>query len=153
MKWLDYFVPLKHLILGGDLKLHLSLLGYRDEDERGSILTHLLLSKNLTLINDIEAPPSFIGQPNRPCQGNPDVTLCTQDLVDHVDSWYVDDSVESTSDHRYIRFSLYLIPVALDLKRFKTRYTKFKKFNSLLKPKINSLSNSLNNLNSKLELD
>lgn len=152
MKWLDFFVPLDHIIMG-DLNAHLSLLGYPKEDERGKILTYLLLSNNLTLINDIEAPHSFIGQPNRPMKGRPDVTLCTQDLLDCVDSWYVDDTVESTSDYRYIRFSLNLKPVILDLKRFKTRHTNFKKINYILKPKINNLLKSLSETKTRLELD
>lgn len=41
MKWLNFFVPLKHLILGADLNVHLSLLGYQKEDERGTLLTYL----------------------------------------------------------------------------------------------------------------
>lgn len=92
MAWLDYFDPLHHLILGADLNVHLSLLGYQNEDERGALLTHILLSKNLILLNDSESPETFIGQPLRPCKGNPDVTLCTQDLAVDVDSWYVNGS-------------------------------------------------------------
>lgn len=153
MKWIDHFTPLQNLILGADLNVHLSLLGYRKEDSRGTILNYLLLSNDLTLINDTEAPATYIGQPNRPCKTNPDVTLCTKDLVDYVDSWYVDVGDESTPDHRYIHFSLSLKPEIVELKRYKTRYTNFKKFNKLLKPKINNLSETLSETKTKLQLD
>lgn len=67
MAWLDYFDPLQKIIAGGDLNVHLSLLGYKKDDERGNILTYLLLSKKLILLNDTEAPSTFIGEVNRPC--------------------------------------------------------------------------------------
>lgn len=153
MKWLNFFNPLHHLILGADLNVHLSLLGYRKEDARGTMLTYLLLTKNLILINDTEAPASFIGQPGRPCHSNPDVTLCSQDLSDYVSSWYVDTVSETISDHRYIHFSLSLQTQNITLNRFKTRHTTFKKFNEIFKIKATNLSKTLSNVKSKLELD
>lgn len=86
MNWLDHFDHLKNLIIVADLNVHLPLLGYQNEDARGTMLTYLLLTKNLILLNDTEAPPSFIGEVNRPCKGNPDVTICTQDLSDTIES-------------------------------------------------------------------
>lgn len=123
MLWLEHYNPPKRLILGADLNVHLSLLGYQNEDARGTLFTYLLLTYNLTLLNDTEAPPTFIGEPNRPCKGNPDVTVCTQDVVDMIDSWHVDESTETLSDHRYILFSLNSNPQKLTLKRYKTKYT------------------------------
>lgn len=68
MQWLNYFDPPRKLVLGADLNVHLSLLGYQNEDARGTLFTYLLISNNLTLINDTEAPSTFIGEPNRSLQ-------------------------------------------------------------------------------------
>lgn len=153
MSWMDHFSPMKNLILGGDLNVHLALLGYQNEDDRGALLTYLLLSKNLILLNDTEAQPTFIGEPNRPCKGTPDVTICTQDLSDCIDSWFVETEEASLSDHRYIHFSMSVQPKFITLKRFKTKHTTFKKFNHLFRQKSTELHESLLKLNSRLELD
>lgn len=84
MEWLNFFDPLQTLILGADLNVHLSLLGYQNEDERGAMLTYLILTKNLILLNDTEAPATYIGEVNRECRTNPDVRLCTQDLSENI---------------------------------------------------------------------
>lgn len=153
MHWLEHFIPLKRLILGADLNVHLSLLGYQNEDARGTLFTYLLISHNLTLLNDTEAPPTFIGEPNRPCRGNPDVTVCTREVVDLVDSWYVDESTETSSDHRYILFSLNLKPQIIDLKRYKTKFTNFKKLNKHFKNSTENLTKNLDNVHTTAELD
>lgn len=131
MNWLDIFSPLHNIIVGADLNAKLALLGYNREDERGRLLTYLILSNKLTLINDIEAPSTFIGEIDRPCSSSPDVTLCTEDISSNITSWYVNLINQSMSDHRYIRFSLNLKPEILTLNRFKTKFTTFKKFNKI----------------------
>lgn len=153
MKWIDYFDPLQNIIIGADLNVHLTLLGYVSDDERGNILSYLLLMNNLTLVNDTEAPSSFIGEAQRPCQGKPDVTLCTQELSDYVSSWYVDTDAHTASDHRYIRFSLTLKPRILTLNRYKTRYTNFIKFNRIYKRIQLELHGKLEKVTTRLELD
>lgn len=153
MAWMDFFSPLKRIIVGADLNARLALLGYLREDERGHLLDYLILSKNLTLINDIEAPSTFVGEIDRPCSGTPDVTLCTQDIAETVSSWFVDDITPSESDHRYIRFSITLKPHLLTLNRFKTKYTNFKKFNNYLKKEEETLQTTLNNIHTRKDLD
>lgn len=153
MNWLNFYNPLQNIIIGADLNVHLSLLGYKKDDERGNILTYILMSNKLTLLNDTEAPATFIGEPNRPCQGNPDVTLCTQEISDYISSWYVDKDSHSASDHRYIRFSLSLKPKILTLNRYKTKHTNFTKFNRLLKQIQKQLHDNLDKVISKPELD
>lgn len=153
MKWLDFFQPVKNLLVGADLNAHLSLLGYDKEDERGHLLTYLILSHKLTLINDTEAPATFIGQPDNPCSTTPDVTLCSPDISDNVISWKVMEEIPTWSDHRYIRYSLDLIPHTLKLNRFKTKFTTFKKFNNLLKANLNNLQKALDEVDSPLQLD
>lgn len=98
-------------------------------------------------------PPTFIGEPNRPCRRNPDVTVCTQDLVDFIESWYVDESTETSSDHRYILFSLNLNPQKLELKRYKTKFTNFKKLNNNFKNHADTLNNNLDNIKTKEDFD
>lgn len=60
---------------------------------------------------------------------------------------------ETLSDHRYIQFSLNLTPQKLELNRFKTKFTKFHKFNKLFKHQTPELMESLAKITNKLDLD
>lgn len=153
MDWLDIFSPLHNIIVGADLNAKLALLGYNREDERGRLLTYLILSNKLTLINDIEAPSTFVGEIDRPCSSSPDVTLCTEDISSNITSWYIDLINQSMSDHRYIRFSLDLKPEILTLNRFKTKFTTFKKFNKLFGNSQSDLMEKLEKVMNKTQMD
>lgn len=59
MNWLNNFDPLQNIIIGADLNVHLTMQSYDNDDERGQILSYLLMSYNLTLVNDTEAPLIF----------------------------------------------------------------------------------------------
>lgn len=129
MNWINNFSPLQRIIVGADLNARLSLLGYRAENEKGRVFSHILQSKNLILINDPESPATFVGQPTQNRSGTPDVTFCTQDIVDYISSWYVDTETETCSDHRYINLSVSITPKITNIYRYKTKYSTFKKFN------------------------
>lgn len=117
------------------------------------MLTYLLMTKNLILLNDTEAPATYIGEVNRECKTNPDVTICTQDLSEDIVSWFVDTVEDSQSDHRYIHFSMSLLPKLVNRNRYKTKYTNLKKFNSKFKLHAPQLQEDLNKVNTKLTLD
>lgn len=99
MKWVGHFDPIVNLILLAELNAHLPLLGYLKEDERGSLLTYLLLTKDLILINDTESPQPFVGEINRRCATYPDVTLCSQDISGRIQTWFVEVVNDKNSEY------------------------------------------------------
>lgn len=151
LTWIFNHPNLENLIVGADLNVRLSLLGYRTENEKGRVFSFLLQSRNLTLLNDPEAPPTFIGQPSDNRSGTPDVTFCTSDLLDNIISWKVEDLVETASDHRYISFSLTTNPVQLKNYRYKTKFNNFKIFNYLFKLESTRLISQLLEIKNKKE--
>ncbi|GBO42077.1 hypothetical protein AVEN_124525-1 [Araneus ventricosus] len=74
------------IIICADLNGHHNLWGYKNKNTRGETILDFILANSLFLINKSGAPPTF----HTPrAEGWPDLTLCTQELINTVDSWDV----------------------------------------------------------------
>ncbi|GBL80260.1 putative RNA-directed DNA polymerase from transposon X-element [Araneus ventricosus] len=77
-------LPEKKIIIGADLNGHNTLWGYRSNDNRGKDILDFILANNLNIINKPNALPTF--QRNNSV-GWPDLTLCSQSLIDSSINW------------------------------------------------------------------
>lgn len=62
-------------------------------------------------------------------KGNPDFTLFGLISKDFINSWAVETTFPSLSDHRYISFTLKIEPTLRNLYRYKINNDSFQKFN------------------------
>ncbi|GBN34974.1 hypothetical protein AVEN_12168-1, partial [Araneus ventricosus] len=79
-------LPEEKIIIGADLNGHNTLWGYRSNDNRGKDILDFNLVNNLNIINKPDALPTF--QRNSSV-GWPDLTLCSQSLIDSSINWEV----------------------------------------------------------------
>lgn len=147
---------LENFIIGGDFNCKLVGLNYKYTCHRGNTMLEFIAANSLTLLNDSDdqSPSTFYTlKKGIVYSGNPDLTLVGQNIIDKIIFWYVDDSSQSGSDHRYIRYKF-----NLDIKqkintRFKTKNSNFVKFNNFLKPNISILKDAFINSSSFCALD
>ena len=77
-----------------------------ETDSRGELLEELILSNNLTILNQPGHPPTYAG--NRAgAFSNIDVTLATTNLANQIHDWKVEDG-QTTSDHNIVTFYISL---------------------------------------------
>lgn len=127
-EWTGLFPDFDNILIGGDFNVPLLNLGYSRENERTDFLLESLIDNGLAIMNDTDAPYSFV---QGDISGRPDLTLSSHYLSQFISNWQVDDRIFSYSDHRYIRFTIDLIPSIINNVRFKTKNKPFNKFNKL----------------------
>ncbi|GBM11259.1 Retrovirus-related Pol polyprotein from type-1 retrotransposable element R1 [Araneus ventricosus] len=77
-------LPEEKIIIGADLNGHNTLWGYRSNDNRGKDILDFILANNLNIINKPDALPTFYRNNS---VGWPDLTLCSQSLIDSSINW------------------------------------------------------------------
>lgn len=126
----NHFNNFDKVLIAGDFNVPLLEFGYTRQTERSETFLEHLVSCNLKIVNDVDAPHTFI---QGDLKGRPDLTLAGIDICQKIDSWFVDDVNFSFSDHRYIRFDLGYIPEKISNIRYKTKNKSFAKFNKQAK--------------------
>lgn len=148
------FPDLTYFLIGGDFNAKFQELGYSYTCERAKVLQDFIISKNLLLVNDPDAPSTyFVPFRDHDKKGNPDITLLGSGIKQFLSSWSVDEYSASESDHRYINYTFNLNLPLKCYKRYKTKYSNFKKFNYNFAKLNNNLLNSLSLINNTLELE
>lgn len=137
-------------LIAGDFNARSTMWGYNWEDPRGSILTELLIFKNLNLYNDPESPPSFVKHSG---VGWPDLTFGNIPFNNLLD-WNVSDD-HHLSDHKLISFNLeHKIPT-IKSNRYHTKNGNFPKFKKELNTHLlkNNFSLKLDSIENSSDLD
>ncbi|GBN13675.1 hypothetical protein AVEN_140050-1 [Araneus ventricosus] len=149
-------LPEEKIIIGAELNGHNTLWGYRSNDNRGKDILDFILANNLNIINKPDALPTF--QRNNSV-GWPDLTLCSQSLIDSSINWEVLEEI-SLSDHRYIETTIASTVANQFYKIYKTRQGNHLRFLNIfgkeiyhLERKIKAARNSgeLNNVTIELQ--
>ncbi|GBM08829.1 hypothetical protein AVEN_57390-1 [Araneus ventricosus] len=132
-------LPEEKIIIGADLNGHNTFWGYRSNDNRGKDILDFILANNLNIINKPDALPAF--QRNISV-GWPDLTLCSQSLIDSSINWEVLEEI-SLSDHRYIETTIASTVANQFYKRYKTRNGNHLRFLSILGKEIYHLERKI----------
>ncbi|CAD7700019.1 unnamed protein product [Ostreobium quekettii] len=100
------------MVLGMDANGHSPFWGPEDvrTNAVGQAVEELIMLHNLEVINDPDAPPSFVS--DRGDKSWIDVTLATRSAASGLADWRVDQDFFSGSDHRAIRFSVAHSPIS-----------------------------------------
>ncbi|GBN47284.1 hypothetical protein AVEN_254553-1 [Araneus ventricosus] len=122
----------EEIIIGVDLNGHNTLWGYRSNDNRGKDILVFILANNLNIINKPDGLPPF--QRNNSV-GWPDLTLCSQSLIDSSINWEILEEI-SLIDHRYIETIITSTVANQFDKRYKTRHRNHLKFLNILGKEI-----------------
>lgn len=146
----NHFMNYDNVLIAGDFNVPLLEFGYSRQTDRSEIFLEHLISKNIKIINDPDAPHTFV---HGALKGRPDLTLAGVDICENIVSWYVDDRTFSFSDHKYIRFNLNYSPIQKKNIRYKTKNKDFKKFNTEARNKEKNLLEKLLKINNTEELD
>lgn len=154
MECLDSYNNNDYLLLGGDFNCKIPDLGYSYMCHRGRHLMEIISAKQLTLLNDTNSAPTFFCLKDKtPHTGNPDLTLLGNGLLHTLESWTVDYTNPSGSDHRYINTTLNLKLQHRQQTRYKTKHANFNKFNKLFKQQTQKLMDKIQNANNQTQLD
>ncbi|GBN76135.1 hypothetical protein AVEN_79772-1 [Araneus ventricosus] len=149
-------LPEEKIIIGADLNIHNTLWGYGSNDNRGKDILDFILANNLNIINKPDALPTF---PRNNSVGWPDLTLCSQSLIDSSINWEVLEEI-SLSDHTYKGTTIASTVTNQFYKRYKTRHKNHLRFLSILGKEIYHLerkikaarnSGELNNATTELQ--
>lgn len=148
--WSTFFPSYENILVGGDINVQLISLGYTRENNRTNELSEHLSTNNMIILNDPDAPASFV---QRDRSGRPDLTLGGMNILDSIENWKVDTDSFSFSDHRYITNSLNFEPLISKNYRYKTKNKSFKTFNKLIKSNLHTYMRYLLRVNSYIDLD
>lgn len=113
-----YFLDYNRILIGGDFNVPILDFGYTRQTDRTETFLEHLSTKHLYILNDPDAPSSFV---QRSLSGHPDLTLGGNEIRDHLENGYVDTDNFSFSDHRYVRFSLTYQILLKNNDRYKTK--------------------------------
>lgn len=89
-----------HLLIGGDFNAKSKDWGSAINNKRGYLMKEWMAEHNLYLLNDGSTPTFLRGIQ----ESFIDLTMCSEQIVEHVVSWKVREDQESNSDHRFITF-------------------------------------------------
>lgn len=92
----------KQIVLGGDFNAHSKLWGSKYTSCKGDKLISYMEAINLTLVNEGNAPTCVRHQGDSVI----DLTWATPQIARSIESWKVEISELSLSDHNYITFSI-----------------------------------------------
>lgn len=148
--WTSSYFDCTNVLIGGDFNVPMRTMGYSRDDSRTETLLEFLSLYNLKIINDTDSPPTYV-QDDR--QGRPDLTLAGDNICNLLDSWTVESETDSFSDHKYIRYKLNLKPTVRFLRRYKTKYCSFAKFNENLEKSSTDLLKDLLSVKTPMALD
>ena len=133
------------IIISCDSNSHSDLWGGDFEDSRGSKVIDYILKNNLVVMN-VGDTPTFV-------EGNKssfiDLTIVSQNFLNYIIEWRVDNINNSFSDHRYIYFKINSRPFICE-SHFSKRKTNWKSYTKRVRERILNLSVQVN---SRLELD
>ena len=122
----------KHLIIGSDVNAHHTIWHSTDINERGESLLELLITYNMTIINNSSKPtfakPTHNGTLRKEVL---DLTLTNNKTTKLIGNWRVSDD-ESSSDHMIIEFVIKLPKPTVTTHRCPQK-TDWDKYRSLLK--------------------
>ncbi|GBM45300.1 hypothetical protein AVEN_69170-1 [Araneus ventricosus] len=119
---------LRHNTETAEMMNFTALTGYRSNGNRGKDILDFILANNLNIINKPDALPTF--QRNNSV-GWPDLTLCSQSLIDSSINWEVLEEI-SLSNHRYIETTIASTVANQFYKRYKTRHGNHLRFLNIL---------------------
>ncbi|GBM16989.1 hypothetical protein AVEN_133269-1 [Araneus ventricosus] len=105
-----------------------TLWGYRSNDNRDKDILDFILANNLNIINKPDALPTF---KRNNSVGWPDLTLCSQSLIDSSINWDVLEEI-SLSDHRYIETTIASTVANKIYKIYKARHRNHLRFLNIL---------------------
>lgn len=146
----NHFSHFDDILIAGDLNVPLIQFGYTRHNDRSEVLLEHLAEKNLSIVNDPDAPHSFVQGSSK---GRPDLTLAGVNICEKFTSWVVDSTTFSFSDHRYIKFTLDYVPDVRQNIRYKTKNKSFTKFNKKIKNIEKDLLNDLIQVQNINQLD
>lgn len=149
-EWSNVFPEFSKVLVAGDFNAHLLSLGYSRQDPRGQGLVDQLMFNNMMILNDLDAPHTFV---QGDLTGRPDLTIGGTFIQEIIDDWHVDINRFSFSDHRYINFKLNINPVYKNQYRYKTKNGNFKKFDMLFKGKLSIWNGFLGNIQTTDDID
>ncbi|GBO01016.1 hypothetical protein AVEN_151532-1 [Araneus ventricosus] len=132
-------LPEEKIIIGADLNGHNTLWGYRSNDNRGKDILDFILANNLNIINKPDALPTF--QRNSSV-GWPDLTLCSQSLIDSSINWEVLEEI-SLSHHKYIETTIASAVANQFYKTYKIRHGNHLRFLNILGKEIYHLERKI----------
>ena len=123
-------LQIQNLLLCGDFNSHSSLWSNKSKnDKKGDELEILFYQNDLTVLNDVESPPTF--ENTRGGVSWIDLTVAGSKITDRVANWKVHD-VESLSFHKIINFSLNISPITSNVVRYNFEKTNWNEFNTIL---------------------
>nr|BAA07467.1 ORF2 [Bombyx mori] len=97
----------KRLIFGGDANAKSTWWGCKEDDARGDQLMGTLGELGLHILNEGDVPTFDTIRGGKRYQSRVDVTFCTEDMLDLIDGWRVDEDLVS-SDHNGMVFNIRL---------------------------------------------
>lgn len=98
---------LSRLIIGGDAIAKSTWLGSSKVDLRREQMAGGLEEMNLPVLNDDDTPTFDTIRGNKRYHSHVDVTACSEDLIDVIDDWRVEQGLTS-SDHNRIKWKIRL---------------------------------------------
>ncbi|CAH2224153.1 jg8977 [Pararge aegeria aegeria] len=136
------------IIVGGDTNAKSTWWGNRKNDNRGQEMVNALDEMGLQVLNEGEIPTFDTIRGNKRYTSYVDVTACSEDLLNRVEEWKVDEGVTS-SDHNTIKFKIRsekakAITINRTTRIFNTKKAKWSEFSEKL---VNLMQQ--NNINKK----
>ena len=123
-------IQIQNLILCGDFNSHSSLWSNCSKnDSKGDELEMVFLQNDLTVLNDVDSPPTFAN--TRGGVSWIDISVAGNKLSDSISSWQVSNT-ETLSFHKIITFTLEVVPSITKTARFNFKKTNWEIFNQNL---------------------
>ncbi|KAG6438774.1 hypothetical protein O3G_MSEX000213, partial [Manduca sexta] len=151
----------RQILIGGDTNAKSMWWGSESTDSRGEEMAGMLGENGLQVLNDGEAPTFETVRGGRILTSHIDITACTEDILDLVSDWKVDDSMAG-SDHNAITFKInrskgkYIREKSNTTRKYNTKKANWRHFEENLENLMqqNNLTESeVNNISNKINLD
>lgn len=95
----------QNLLLGGDINAKSIWWGSNVTDKRGKEMESVIAENNWQVLNEGNTPTFFTIRGNKTYCSNVDVTACSENMLNLVDAWKVEEGMVS-SDHNVITFKI-----------------------------------------------
>ncbi|CAF4939189.1 unnamed protein product [Pieris macdunnoughi] len=118
----------KRIILGGDANAKSPWWGSPVADDRGEAFENAVAQIGLHIINDGQEPTFEVTRRGKRIASHLDITVCSQDLLGHVEDWRVDPYI-ATSDHNAILFKINMTKAKIEVRKGTTRIYNTRKAN------------------------
>ena len=146
-------LQIQNLLLCGDFNSHSTLWSNQSKnDKKGDDLEALLLQNDLTVLNDVDSPPTF--ENTRGGVSWIDISAAGNKIADKCGNWKVINE-ECLSFHKIITFSLSVSPLTSHEIRYNFEKTNWLRFNNILEDEFLKNNITTDNLfnGSKCEVD